>query len=185
MRTNEPLPVTEDVAMECPRMKHPEAWIAVLRVVAGAWFLKAVWTKLTIAWLAEVIPYPAVTPRFYAVHARRVSEFADGNPIGWYREFLRDVVLPHAPTFATLQAYGEAAVGVGLVLGAGTALAALLGLVLSLNFGLATQWMSVGQQGFHVMLVTAMVVLLAARAGRVWGVDRLLVARWPGLRTVA
>jgi len=170
---------------ETPRMSHPQAWLVLLRVVVGAWFLKAVWTKLTIAWLGGIVPYPTVSPRFYGFHAKRVAEFADGNPIGWYRDFLREVVLPNAPTFATLQAFGEAAVGLGLVLGIGTGLAALVGLVLSLNFGLATQWMSVGQQGFHVVLVTAMVILLATRAGRLWGIDQVLTARWPRLRAVA
>jgi thiosulfate dehydrogenase [quinone] large subunit len=78
-------------------------------------------------------------------------------------------VLPNAQVFATLQAYGEVAVGLGLVLGLLTGLTALAGLFLSLNFGLATQWMSFGQQGFHLLLVTSMIIFLCARAGRVWG----------------
>ena len=86
-------------------------------------------------------------------------------------------VSPHAALFATLQTYGEVAVGLGLVLGLLTGLAAAVGLFLALNYGLATQWMTFGQQGFHVLLVTSMVLLLATRAGRVWGVDGWLLAR--------
>jgi len=91
-------------------------------------------------------------------------------------------VVPHSLVFATLQAYAEAAVGLGLVLGLLTGLAALVGLFLSLNYGLATQWMSFGQQGFHVLLTTAVVICLGARAGRAWGVDGWILAgrggRW-------
>src|SRR5262245_66330140 len=45
-------------------MKAPQIWLAVLRIVVGVWFLKAVWTKLTLEWAWGVVPYPAVSPRF-------------------------------------------------------------------------------------------------------------------------
>ena len=152
-------------------MRAPQTCVAILRIVVGAWFLKAVWTKLTLAYVAGVVPYPAVSARFLGFHPKRVAEFAAGNPVGWYKDFLEVTVLPHSGMFATLQAYGEVAVGVGLVLGLLTGLAGLVGLFLSLNFGLATQWMSFGQQGFHVLLVTSMVIFFFARAGRAWGLD--------------
>jgi thiosulfate dehydrogenase [quinone] large subunit len=158
-------------------MLAPEAWIVVLRVVVGAWFVKAVWTKLTLAFAGGIIPYPAVSPRFLAFHPKRVAEFAAGNPIQWYKNFLEQTVLPNDALFATLQTYGEVAVGIGLVLGFLTGLSALVGLYLSLNFGLATQWMSPGQQGFHVLLVTCMLILLCTRAGRVLGLDGLILER--------
>ena len=161
-------------------MVAPQFWIAVLRVVVGAWFLKAVWTKLTLAFAWGIIPYPAVSPRFLGFHPKRVAEFAAGNPVGWYKEFLEATVLSDAKLWATLQAYGEAAVGVGLVLGLLTGLSALVGLFLALNYGLATQWMTFGQQGFHLMLTTSMLIFLAARAGRAWGIDALILARASG-----
>lgn len=158
-------------------MRHPQTCIAVLRIVVGIWFLKAVWTKLTLAYVAGVIPYPAVSPRFLAFHPKRVAEFAADNPVGWYKDFLKDTVLPHASQFATLQAYGEVVVGLGLVLGLFTGLTAAIGLVLSLNYGLATQWMSFGQQGFHLLLITSMVIFIVTGAGRLWGLDELLLPR--------
>src|SRR5438132_2210988 len=165
-------------------MNASETWIALLRVVVGAWFLKAVWTKLAWAFLGGVVPCPVVSERFLAFHPKRVAEFAAGNPVGWYKDFLETTVAPHSRVFATLQAYGEAAVGLGLVLGLLTGLTALVGLFLALTFGLAAQWMSFGQQGFHLLLVTSMVILLGARAGRAWGIDGWLLAsgggRWRG-----
>jgi thiosulfate dehydrogenase [quinone] large subunit len=154
-----------------------DSWIAVLRVIVGAWFVKAVWTKLTLAFLWDVIPYPTVAPRFLAFQPKRVAEFAAGNPIEWYKQFLEGTVLPNSRAFATLQTFGEAAVGLGLILGLLTGLTALVGLFLSLNYGLATQWMSFGQQGFHVLLITSMIIFLFARAGRAWGLDRVILAR--------
>jgi uncharacterized membrane protein YphA (DoxX/SURF4 family) len=158
-------------------MLAPEGWLALLRVVVGAWFVKAVWTKLAVAFAWGVLPYLSVSPRFVGFHPKRVAEFAAGNPIGWYKEFLEQTVLPNAALFATLQAWGEVAVGVGLVLGFATRLSAVVGLYLAVNFGLASQWMSFGQQGFHVMLVTSMIVFLFARAGRTWGLDGLTLGR--------
>ncbi|HEX3177792.1 MAG TPA: TQO small subunit DoxD [Methylomirabilota bacterium] len=152
-------------------MIHPDRAVAALRVVVGAWFLKAVWTKLAVATAFGAIPYPVVSPRFVAFQPKRVAEFAAGNPVGWYKDFLDHTVLPHAALFATLQTYGEVVVGIGLVLGLLTGLAAAIGLLLAVNFGLATQWMSFGQQGFHLLLITSMILFLLTRAGRTWGVD--------------
>jgi len=163
-------------------MIRAERWVVLLRVVVGAWFVKAVWTKLTLAFLWGVIPYPTVAPRFLAFQPKRVAEFAAGNPVGWYKGFLEETVLPDSALFATLQTFAEAAVGLGLILGLLTGLTALVGLFLSLNYGLASQWMSFGQQGFHVLLVTSMIIFLCARAGRTWGLDGAILAsggrRW-------
>jgi thiosulfate dehydrogenase [quinone] large subunit len=136
-----------------------------------------VWTKLTLAFLGGVIPYPTVSPRFLAFQPKRVAEFAAGNPVGWYKSFLEETVLPNSSLFATLQTFGEAAVGLGLILGLLTGLTAIVGLYLSLNYGLASQWMSFGQQGFHVLLVTSMIIFYFARAGRTWGLDGVILSR--------
>ncbi|HEY3066205.1 MAG TPA: TQO small subunit DoxD [Methylomirabilota bacterium] len=152
----------------------PSAWIVLLRVVVGAWFLKAAWTKLALMWLWDAVPYPVVSPRFIAFQPKRVAEFAAGNPVAWYRDFLESAVLPNATLFAILQTWGEVAVGLGLVLGLLTGLTAFVGLFLTVNYGLASQWMTFGQQGFHVLLATSMLILFGSRAGRLWGLDVLL-----------
>jgi uncharacterized membrane protein YphA (DoxX/SURF4 family) len=160
-------------------MIHADRWVVLLRVVVGVWFVKAVWTKFTLAFLWGVIPYPAVSPRFVGFHPKRIAEFAAGNPVGWYKDFLEGTVLPNSRLYAALQTFGEAAVGIGLILGLLTGLTALVGLFLCLNYGLASQWMSFGQQGFHVLLVTSMIIFLFARAGRTWGVDQILAGSGP------
>ena len=158
-------------------MKIPQLWLAMLRIVVGAWFLKAVWTKLTVEFAWDVVPYLTVSPRFIGFQPKRVAEFANGNPVEWYKQFLEGTVLPHARLFANLQAYGEVAVGLALLLGFCVGLTALIGLFLTLNYGLATQWMSFGQQGFHVLLITSMIIFLGTRAGRVGGLDGLILRK--------
>ena len=97
------------------------------------WFVKAVWTKFTLAFLWDLIPYPAVSPRFVAFHPKRIAEFAAGNPVEWYKNFLEGTILPNSKVFATLQTFGEAAVGLGLILGLVTGLTALVGLFQALS----------------------------------------------------
>jgi uncharacterized membrane protein YphA (DoxX/SURF4 family) len=71
-------------------------------------------------------------------------------------------------------------VGLGLTLGLLTGVASLIGLLLVTNYGLATQWMSPGQQGFHLILFALMVAFFMTRAGRVWGLDARIATRKPG-----
>src|SRR6266446_2061903 len=102
-------------------MKVPQIWLAVLRIVVGAGFLKTVWTKLAVEFVWGVVPYLAVSPRFLGFQPKRVAEFANGNPVDWYKQFLEGTVLP------------------------------------------------------HVLLITSMIIFLGARAGRVWGLDGLIL----------
>ena len=86
-------------------------------------------------------------------------------------------MLTHSDLFAHLTAWGETVVGLGLTLGLLTGLASLVGLLLVINYGLATQWMSPGQQGFHLVLFFLMLAFFFARAGRTWGLDGRLARR--------
>jgi uncharacterized membrane protein YphA (DoxX/SURF4 family) len=151
--------------------------LAIIRVVVGGWFLKAAFLKLTLAFLWW-LPYPTVTQRFINFLPKRLAEFASENPILWYQQFLNETAIPHAPLFAFLEAFGEVGVGLGLTLGILTSFSALVGLFMSINFFLATQWMSFSQQGFHLVLAACMLGFLIGRAGRAWGIDALIVKRW-------
>ena len=151
--------------------------LAIIRVVVGGWFLKAAFLKLTLEPLWWV-PYPTVTQRFINFLPKRLAEFASENPILWYQQFLNETAIPHATLFAFLEAFGEVGVGLGLTLGLFTSFSALVGLLMSINFFLATQWMSFSQQGFHIVLAACMLGFLIGRAGRSWGLDALILKRW-------
>ena len=157
--------------------------LAIIRVTVGGWFLKAAVFKLTVAYLWW-LPYPTVTQRFINFLPKRLGEFASENPVLWYRQFLTESAIPHATLIAFLEAFGEVGVGIGLTLGLLSSMSALVGLLMSINFFLATQWMSFSQQGFHVVLAGCMLGLLIGRAGRSWGLDALIVkgSNTPGVQ---
>ena len=161
-------------------IRSPDRWLAALRIVVGVWFLKGVVTKLSIALAWGFLPVPAASGRWLHTMPILIAKYADGNPIGFVKDFLVQTVLPHGALFAQLTAFGEAAVGIGLTLGLLTPVASALGLWLVLNYGLATQWMGFSQQGFHVVLAACMVAFFFSRAGRMWGLDARVRTRWPG-----
>jgi uncharacterized membrane protein YphA (DoxX/SURF4 family) len=154
-------------------MFHPDRWLAFLRIIVGLYFAKAVITKLGIVTIGG-IPLPGVSERWINVMPKIVARQASDNPILFYKHFLENTVLTHPDTFAHLTAWGETVTGVGLTLGLLTGIASLSGLVLVINYGLATQWMSQGQQGFHIVLVAMMIAFFFARAGRTLGLDAIL-----------
>lgn len=161
-------------------MNQPARWLALLRIVVGLYFVKSLVTKMSIVYLGGVVPAPVVSERWTNVMPKIVARQASENPLAFYKQFLEEVVLTHSPIFAQLTAWGETVVGLGLTLGLLTGLASLVGLVLVTNYGLATQWMSPGQQGFHIVLFFLMLAFFLARAGRTWGLDGLIARQRPG-----
>ena len=160
-------------------MEHPAEWLAVLRIVVGLYFVKSLVTKMTFVLLGGILPVPAVSERWLMVMPKIVAKQASENPLLFYKQFLEGTVLPHSSIFAHLTAWGETVTGLGLTLGLLTGLASLAGLLLVINYGLATQWMSPGQQGFHLVLFFLMVAFFFARAGRTWGLDGWMAQRKP------
>jgi uncharacterized membrane protein YphA (DoxX/SURF4 family) len=158
----------------------PERAVALLRVVVGFWFLKALWSKLNLVLAGGILPVLVVEQRWMEVMPQIVARQAAENPILWYKAFVEGTVLPNAAMFATLTAWGEALVGLSLCLGLASGLGALGGLFLSINYGIATWHISPASQGFHYTLVATMLALFLARSGRTWGLDGRLARRWPG-----
>jgi thiosulfate dehydrogenase (quinone) large subunit len=160
-------------------MSHPSKWLAVLRIVVGLYFVKSLVTKMTLVMLGGVLPIPMVSDRWLDVMPKIVTRQASENPLLFYKQFLEGTVLPNSSTFAQLTAWGETVAGIGLTLGLLTGVASIVGLILVVNYGLATQWMSPGQQGFHLVLFFLMLTFFFARAGRTWGLDAWLAQRNP------
>ena len=161
-------------------MNRPAEWLALLRIVVGLYFVKSLITKMSFIMVGGILPVPVVSERWLTVMPKIVARQASENPLTFYKQFLEGTVLTHSSTFAQLTAWGETVTGLGLTLGLLTGLASLVGVCLVINYGLATQWMSPGQQGFHLVLLFLMLAFLFARAGRVWGVDRWIARGWPG-----
>jgi len=45
-------------------MSHPSRWLAVLRILVGLYFVKALWTKLDLVFLGGFFPWLGVEPRW-------------------------------------------------------------------------------------------------------------------------
>lgn len=91
---------------------------------------------------------------------------------GWYAAFLRDLVLPHAGAWARLVAYGEVLVGLGLIFGVLTGVAAFFGSLMNVNYLLAGTVSS-----NPILFVLGTWLVLAWRVAGWYGVDRWLLPR--------
>jgi uncharacterized membrane protein YphA (DoxX/SURF4 family) len=160
-------------------MDHPARWMAVLRIAVGLYFVKSLWTKMSIVLLGGFLPVPAVSARWIETMPKIVTRQASENPLLFYKHFLEGTVLTHPELFAQLTAWGETIVGIGLTLGLLNGIASLIGLFMVTNYGLATQWMSPGQQGFHYVLFVLMLAFFFSRAGRTWGLDARIAGSNP------
>ncbi|MHB8575628.1 MAG: DoxX family membrane protein [Dehalococcoidia bacterium] len=91
--------------------------------------------------------------------------------IPWYRNFLQFLLGHHTQTwFAGLVGWGELLVGLALILGTLTAVAALVGALMSLNYMLA------GSASLNpVLFLGALLLILAWRSAGYVGLDRWLL----------
>ena len=91
----------------------------------------------------------------------------------WYRDFINFLLGGHHETwFAPLIAFGELAVGIGLVVGCLTGIAAFFGALMNMSFLLA------GSASTNPVLFTfAIGLILAWRVAGYYGVDRYLLPK--------
>ena len=149
---------------------NPKAsWIwFIVRVYVGWDWFSAGWEKIhSTAWVGSNA-------------GRALSGFINGalaktsgtNPDvqGWYAYFLQHVVLPHANIWSHVVAYGELLVGIALILGIFTGIAAFFGLFMNLNYLLA------GTVSINPILFTFSIGLIMAwRVAGYLGVDGYLL----------
>ena len=89
---------------------------------------------------------------------------------GWYGWFLQYVVQPYTGFWSYVVTFGEILVGIGLIVGALTGIAAFFGLFMNLNFLLS------GAVSINPIIGgLALFLILAWRVAGYWGVDRYLL----------
>jgi thiosulfate dehydrogenase [quinone] large subunit len=98
---------------------------------------------------------------------------------GWYAWFLQNAVIPWAGFWSYLVTFGELAVGIGLIIGMLTGIAAFFGVFMNMNFMLA------GAVSINPIIGgLAIFLILAWRIAGYYGVDRwllpLLGTPWTG-----
>jgi thiosulfate dehydrogenase (quinone) large subunit len=95
---------------------------------------------------------------------------------------LRNVVLPHAQVFAIAIGLGDVVIGISLSLGVFTRLGSVLAILRALTNILVAGGAGPDTVGFNVMLMVAGAIGLTTGAGRRFGLDSLLLARWPSAK---
>ena len=113
-----------------------------------------------------------------SISAKRASD--DGREIR--ADLLRNVVLPRAQLFAIPIGLADLAIGISLSLGLFTRLGSVLAILRALTNILVAGGAGPDTGGFNVMLMAAGAIGLTTGAGRCFGLDRLLLARWPAVK---
>ncbi len=159
------------------------AWLWLLvRLYVGYEWLTAGWEKMTghsisigtfgqstgSAWIFSGHDGAAIK----GFVAGAVAKATGANPgvQGWYASFLQHFVLPHAAVFAYVVTFGEVLVGVALILGLLTGIAAFFGIFMNMNYILA------GAVSTNPILgILALFLVLAWRIGGYYGLDRYVL----------
>lgn len=160
------------------------AWFwLILRLVIGYEWFTAGWAKVTgvsIAfdsfgkptaggsWIAAGRTGVALTAFIHGALAKASGPFPAVQP--WYATFLHYAVLPNTGVMAYVIAFGELLVGLGIIAGAFTGIAAFFGIFMNLNYILAGT-ISISPP----LAIGALFLLLAWRVSGYYGVDRYLL----------
>lgn len=105
-------------------------WLFIRLYVGYAW-LTAGWGKVrSDAWTGENAG--AALQGF--VQGALAKSQEGGDVAGWYAAFLETSVLPNAKLFSFVVAYGEVLVGLGLIVGLLTGIAAFFGTIMNVSF---------------------------------------------------
>lgn len=153
-------------------------WL-VVRVYLGYQWISAGYEKMTGnylfggatsggSWISGAHVGAAITG--FAKGALAKSSGSNPAVQGWYADFLKNIVIPHASVFAYLITFGELLVGIGLIVGALTGVAAFFGLIMNFNYLLAGTVSTNPILGF-----IAIFLVLAWRVAGYWGLDRYLL----------
>jgi thiosulfate dehydrogenase [quinone] large subunit len=138
-------------------------WL-VIRLYLGYAWLTAGWKKVNSeAWVGS--DAGTALTGFVKGALGKATEGKDVT--GWYASFLEQLVLPNAKLFSYLVAFGELAVGLGLVLGLLTGIAAFFGAFMNASFLFA------GTLSTNPLLfILATWIVLAWKTAGWYGLDR-------------
>jgi thiosulfate dehydrogenase [quinone] large subunit len=107
--------------------------------------------------------------------------FIVGNSFPWYKSFLEGIVLPHSVLFAYITVIGEIVIGILLIFGLLTRVAAVFAVFASINFILAASWIGLTVAAENLFLLGFEVLLIHVSAGRILGVDQILHKKYSKL----
>lgn len=144
-------------------------WIwLILRLYLGWEWLVAGWAKINSPVWTGSKAGVAITGFLQGALAKTAGEHPDVQ--GWYAWFLQNVVLPNAVFWSYVVSWGEVLVGIALILGIFTGVAAFFGSFMNMNYLLA------GTVSTNpILFLIAMFLVLAWKTAGWWGLDRWIL----------
>jgi thiosulfate dehydrogenase [quinone] large subunit len=145
------------------------AWVwLIVRLYVGWQWLEAGWGKLNNpAWTGSKAG-AALSGFIQGALSKTGGDHPDVQ--AWYASFLQTFVQPHVAFWGYLVSWGEFLVGIALILGVFTGIAAFFGGFMNMNYLLA------GAVSTNpILFLGAIFLVLAWRTAGWWGVDRWLL----------
>lgn len=142
-------------------------WL-ILRLYAGwQWFI-AGWGKIGAdAWTGD---NAGAAINGFVQGALAQTSGAHPNVQGWYAWFLQNVVLPNTVVWSYMVAWGELLVGIALIVGLFTGIAAFFGVFMNMNYLL-----SGAVSTNPILMVIGIFLILAWKTAGWWGLDRWIL----------
>lgn len=142
-------------------------WLLVRVYVGWQWIL-AGWEKVTSpVWTGS---HAGVALQGFVAGSLKKTVGPHPDVASWYGAFLHNVVIPHVAVFSYVVAFGELAVGIGLLLGMFTGIAAFFGAFMNMNYLFA------GTISINPLLfLLELLLILAWRIAGWIGVDQWLL----------
>jgi thiosulfate dehydrogenase [quinone] large subunit len=140
--------------------------MVILRISLGILFLRAAYPKLSAG-----SHWPDMMLGFLS--HQRESAFA------FYWPFIENVIIPHKAIFGYLASIGELGIGLALITGTPTRLAAFLGVAMVLNYMWAKGQVFWVPTSHDTLFILVLFTIGAAGAGRVLGIDYFLAKKYP------
>jgi thiosulfate dehydrogenase (quinone) large subunit len=139
-------------------------WLLVRVYLGYLWFMAGLGKLFEPGWITGE-PGAAVTG--FAQGAIQQTTGEHPQVTGWYAGFLENVVVPNAAIFAYMVTFGEILVGLALITGLATGIAAFFGGLMNASFIFA------GTAGANpLMFILAIFLMLSWRVAGYWGLDR-------------
>ena len=139
-------------------------WLLVRVYLGYLWFMAGLGKLFEPGWITGE---PGAAVAGFAQGAIQQTTGEHPQVTGWYAGFLENVVVPNAAMFAYLVTFGEILVGLALITGLATGIAAFFGGLMNASFIFA------GTAGANpLMFILAILLMLSWRVAGYWGLDR-------------
>lgn len=142
------------------------AWFwLIVRLYVGYQWLMAGWDKLGVTgWTGD---NAGAAVKGFLTGALQKTTGPHPDVSAWYGALIQNVAIPHAALIAHIVTYGEIVIGIAMILGLFTGIAAFVGTFMNLNYLFA------GTVSTNpLLLLLQLFLIMAWRTAGWWGLDR-------------